>query len=45
MLLFFVLFGVAGLLIFHNFPVLMYMFGWYTVINLCLFIEERIESK
>ena len=40
-----VLFGIAGIIIFHNFPPVVYMFIWYTLIVTCFWIEEKIESR
>ena len=45
MLLFLVLFGIVGIIVFHSIPALVYMFIWYTLIVTILFIEERIEDR
>lgn len=45
MLLLMVLMGIIGIVIFHAFPIITYLFGWYTLICTIFFITERIESR
>ena len=44
LLLFFVIFGIIGIVVFHNIPVLFHMFVWFTIAEALLFIEEIIEE-
>lgn len=44
LLLFFVIFGIIGIIVFHNIPVMLYMFVCYTICETILFIEEMIEE-
>lgn len=45
MLMFLLLVGIAGMIVFHNFPGLVYLIAWYTLFVTVLFVEERIESR
>ena len=43
MLLGLILFGIAGIVVFHSFPAVVYLLVWYELIVTCFYINERIE--
>ena len=43
MLLFLVLLGFAGMLIFHSFPVVVYLLLWQVIVCTFFYICERME--
>ena len=45
MMLFFVLFGIAAMLIFHNFGAVVYIAMWYTLITTILYFVDRNERR
>lgn len=45
MLLALILFGIAGIVVFHSFPAVVYMLVWYVLIVTCFYISERSERR
>ena len=45
MLVFLIIFGLSGIVTFQQYPGVVYMFIWYTLIVTIFFIVERFESR
>lgn len=43
MLAMLILFGIAGIVVFHAVPAIVYMLVWYTMVVTCLYFCERTE--
>lgn len=41
---FLTLMGIVGIIIFHNFPAIVYMLVWYVMIGTCFIITEMFEG-
>ena len=45
MLLFLVLCGIVGIIVFHTIPAIVYMLVWYTLAVTLFYITERYEER